>query len=455
MFTKKSFLVKVEKAALKTKSEHSNSNTLLFIRGLGGSSLLLAAALLLLLSLPAFAQDDPDVLWVKELGVQINRVKFSPDSRYLAVAADYRNPKLFDVETGDSIREFEQPNYTNCVDFNSDGSIIAVAGGNFYYYDGSYKNNSAYLFETETGKLVKTFTIDEDSVSFKSIDISPSSKYLAVVARIGQLKCKICIWDLGTDEIAYQSTDTEYGKIKFSPDEEHFVVSTFYQNGSNSPIHIFNTNPMKYEGILGTHDYAIRDICFSHDGKYLASAGGPVKIWDFEKRELKQTITKKDTCFRSIAYSIDDRYLVIGISAYRDVFVYDILNEIITYQYNNIITSAKSLDVSKNNKYIGAGKYDICAVVKARWEPSSINDDSIVDSTFYPNPTNGTINIEVNCSSTNQYYEIINNNGTILLEDLIDSSSLTINLSLYPNGIYFIRLICGGNVTTYKVVKEG
>ncbi len=452
MFTKKSFLVKVEKAALKTKSEHSNSNTLLFIRGLGGSSLLLAAALLLLLSLPAFAQDDPDVVWVKELGVKINCVKFSPDSRYLAVAADYRNPKLFDVETGDLIREFIGGG-TNTLDFTDDGSLLASAGYNDYIN----------IYSVETGDELKKIDLNEDSVYVTSIDISHNGELLAAVFKSGTNRYLIKIWNLISNEIIYQSNYQYISKVVFSPDDQHFVIcQTYpYPESKTNYIYVFSTNPMKNEGILGSHDYAIADICFSHDGKYLASAAGDVKIWDFEKRELKQTITKKDTGFGSIAYSMDDNFLVMGFLFYRDVFIYDINNTEYVYHLNSVKGTPLSLDVSSDNQYIGSGYGYRVLLLNAKWVPSIIEEPfNENNSIIYPNPITNEAVISFNLPHNGITNIDLNNiNGQLVkkvFEGYLEAGLNTMNINAdgLSSGTYFCNISCSDFFKTIKIIVK-
>ncbi len=66
---------------------------------------------------------------------------------------------------------------------------------------------------------------------------------------------------------------------------------------------------------LSGHADTVRNVAFSHDGRWLAAAGGfcakqgEVKIWDVEKKTLALTIKGHDDCIYGLAFSPDGKLL--------------------------------------------------------------------------------------------------------------------------------------------------
>jgi len=68
-----------------------------------------------------------------------------------------------------------------------------------------------------------------------------------------------------------------------------------------------------------------------------------------------------------------------------------------------------------------------------------------------PIPTQDELTIRFNESQTKQVY-LITTKGEII-EHFEANSQLTISLSNYPKGIYFVRIVSGNNSFTRKIVK--
>lgn len=85
------------------------------------------------------------------------------------------------------------------------------------------------------------------------------------------------------------------------------------------------------------------------------------------------------------------------------------------------------------------------------------------DTTFYaqedvkisPNPTRGTINIELVNSDKeiNRTIEIYNLEGKLVKREQMESSTKTLDLSAHKNGIYYLNIYGEDRVTKWKVVK--
>ena len=81
-----------------------------------------------------------------------------------------------------------------------------------------------------------------------------------------------------------------------------------------------------------------------------------------------------------------------------------------------------------------------------------VDISSVSEVKVYPNPTVNIIHVEAEQMS---HVEIYDNEGRVLQNrDTYDASSVTLDLSYYPSGIYYVRIHTPNNVTIQKVVKR-
>jgi hypothetical protein len=115
----------------------------------------------------------------------------------------------------------------------------------------------------------------------------------------------------------------------------------------------------------------------------------------------------------------------------------------------------KQLLYSKSKEMIvGRGEQHITKLTYKN--ETGVKNEPEMYKTIYPNPTTNVVNIEISCFEKNSYYEIYDSNGLLINSKQIDSniSILQIDLSNYSNAIYFIKIYCGSDFETYKVIKE-
>ncbi len=77
---------------------------------------------------------------------------------------------------------------------------------------------------------------------------------------------------------------------------------------------------------------------------------------------------------------------------------------------------------------------------------------------LYPNPTSKYLYLEIKDDKPIQsmHLFLININGKVLLDKMINQSLSEIDLSIYPSGIYFIKISEkeNKNTETYKILKN-
>ena len=73
---------------------------------------------------------------------------------------------------------------------------------------------------------------------------------------------------------------------------------------------------------------------------------------------------------------------------------------------------------------------------------------------FYPNPTDGILNLEINKSNVqNIHYVIMDMNGRIIKEAILETER-TINLSQFPAATYFVKVVVDGQEFVKQIIKK-
>jgi len=102
------------------------------------------------------------------------------------------------------------------------------------------------------------------------------------------------------------------GSIAYSPDGKLLAV------GGYKEVRLMDAASGKALATLSGHADLVRSVAFSHDGKWLAAAGGlparsgEIKIWDVESHQLLRTIEGHKDCIYSVAASPDGKIVASG-----------------------------------------------------------------------------------------------------------------------------------------------
>ena len=72
---------------------------------------------------------------------------------------------------------------------------------------------------------------------------------------------------------------------------------------------------------------------------------------------------------------------------------------------------------------------------------------------IYPNPTSGNVTLDLSGLNA-RTVELFSMNGQLLNSMVPTTETMTLSLSQYANGIYFVRIYSDKGVTTQKIVKK-
>lgn len=243
-------------------------------------------------------------IWNVETGIQLYLleghfapvvvVRFSPDGRYLVTGGADNMARIWDVETGDQLYVLKGHSVSvDHISFTPDGQYLATIGGG-YGGDNSPGDNTAFIWEVESGKQIRTLKTSYGE--FTDISFSPDGRYLEAGDNVGTLR----IWDMETDQKIYTIDVPRIDTSDFSPDGEYLVTGGF-QDGS---VYVWEMETGQEERVLASHSGSIYDISFSPDGQYLATASedGTARIWHFgdvdemaeiAKRRIRQSLLEQ------------------------------------------------------------------------------------------------------------------------------------------------------------------
>jgi hypothetical protein len=109
--------------------------------------------------------------------------------------------------------------------------------------------------------------------------------------------------------------------------------------------------------------------------------------------------------------------------------------------------------ISTSDKYCGSALAPVTAVLDMNVGTEDIDDDH--SFTITPNPTAGICDLK-NDSSSSIAFEVVNVNGLHLANAekiILEKNQYSLDLTNYPSGVYFIRIIRDGQMMTRKLIK--
>jgi hypothetical protein len=95
----------------------------------------------------------------------------------------------------------------------------------------------------------------------------------------------------------------------------------------------------------------------------------------------------------------------------------------------------------------------IQSIEKTNWVDKTVNTDKTV-VTIQPNPTTSSIEVVIRTEQINQgTFILCDESGKILLSENITSPNLSLDLSVYTAGIYYLTIEIGEERSMHKIIK--
>jgi len=317
---------------------------------------------------PVADNSPPPILQIDPGGHKalIKDVTFTPDGRYLVSAGEDKVIRVWDLETGQTVRSLRGQ-----IGDGHEGKIFAmalspdgrwlVAGG---LLTGTYGEKTAIrLYNFASGQLVALLKGHTNVVY--SLAFSPDSRFL-VSGQGGSSNQIAIIWEL--DSTAMNSgaltpkhrlsghTDDLYA-VAFTPDSQRVVTGS-----DDHTLRLWQVADGKLLATLTGHTDDVSAVAISPQDGTIASGSDDytIRLWDGETGHFIKTLANQGTQVGSLSFSPDGRYLVSSCRggppcANNPEHVWSIPDgqEIVTYRDHDNIVLATA--VSPDGQWVATG----------------------------------------------------------------------------------------------------
>lgn len=291
----------------------------------------------------------------------IQSVAFSQDGKYLLTGAWDGSAKLWEVLTGACLQTYAGDD-ANAVCFTPDNKIITVGQAGVVYVWDLHSNYTNHGFQAHTAGIL-------------CVALSKNGKYLATGSKDGTAK----LWDWETRKVLAtytHSTKAFIHSVVFDPAEKPTYLITaasaegheVYPKVSGIPQtlnrwDITDLNSVPAPDVFSGHTDNIYSAAISPDGRYLASGGQDrtICLWDLQDKAAARPIFRFEghhndgvvaVCFSPA----DGNYLANG-SYDRAVKLWDIAQKKEVRTFGGLVGNVYAAAMSPNGKYlVGVGE---------------------------------------------------------------------------------------------------
>jgi WD40 repeat protein len=242
----------------------------------------------------------------------VSSVCFSPDGKRLASASSDQTVKVWDAATGQEVRTLQvgQSLFPASVCFSGDGQRLA-AGSGAIDQQGKPLPGEVKIWDAATGQEVRTLKGHTGPV--ESVCFSPDSQRLASASQDQTVK----VWEAATGQevLTLKGHKADVSSVCFSADGKRLATAGGGLDQRNNPlpgeVKIWDAvNGQEILSLKG-HSDRVMSVCFSPDGKCLASASQDrtVKVWDAQKGQEVPVLTGHRDPVHSVCFSPDGQRL--------------------------------------------------------------------------------------------------------------------------------------------------
>jgi WD40 repeat protein len=239
---------------------------------------------------PAESDDSAcSVAWLpNSTGIAIG---FADGTAQVVDLTSHRQIGYYDSSTGGDLK-----GQLNAITVSPDGRYVALGG---------FFSDDIQIFDITTQRRVSSLTGHSDSI--KALSWSHNGQYIASGSSDGT--ARVWDWKGGKELLHYDKQGGDVWAVSWSPDDTRIV-----SGGTNGPVYIWTSDTGQTLLTHGTQDdFEVLTVTWSHNGKYIASAGGSdanTHIWDPQNGQIVQTLPSGS--IYGVSWSPDDSRVVVA-----------------------------------------------------------------------------------------------------------------------------------------------
>jgi WD40 repeat protein/flagellar biosynthesis GTPase FlhF len=252
------------------------------------------------------SDDGKAIVWRTDTGEQVSslrhdgpvkRAVFDPSGRVVVTVSHVGQParflaRLFDATSGKALVTFDQRGVRSAI-FSPEGSVVVTTSN----------DNTARVWDPNTGKTIAVLTQDEDVVSAA---FSPDGRKLVTATEGGST----FIWDVATwrREFFLVGPLNPLTGASFSPDGRFVVVSS-----RDRTARLYRSDNGMQVTTLAGHQESVVAASYGPNGRSVvtASEDGTARLWDPGTENLLELVGRQnDGAIRRASFSPDGRLAV-------------------------------------------------------------------------------------------------------------------------------------------------
>ena len=273
-------------------------------------------------------------------GTNLLRSALSPDQKRLLTGAYDGIARLWDVQTGEEIRQFS--GHVDVV------WATAISRDGQYALTGS-SDNTIRLWDVQTGEEIRQF--NGHTARVNAVAFSPDGRYILT----GSGDRTAILWDAQTGEPLRQFKENigAAWSVAFSYDGQYILIS-----GNTSAL-LWDVEVNSKHAIFVGHTGGVERVTFSKDGKFLLTSStfdGTTRLWNFENRQEVRRFTHPSGLRYSIL-SFDGNYVVTGNNEH-DVLLLDRHTGEIVRQFKGHVDMLNYVELTRDNRYAVSTSFD-------------------------------------------------------------------------------------------------
>lgn len=225
-------------------------------------------------------------------------IDVSPDRGWLAVGT-----RIYDITTGQLLREFPSDYWINDVAFSPNGRLLAVGGMRSGFDQDRIYTGVAEVWDIETGQRVLSLNQHTDEV--QSVSFSPDSTLLLTAS----IDTTAILWNIAEGTLLQTFPhDNEVAYAEYSQDGAVILTS-----GPRIAPTLWNAQTGLKLRTFGAENIAVRGATLSPDGEIIATADldGSLRLWDAETGRLERRVVGFKATLSLPIFSPDGRLIAV------------------------------------------------------------------------------------------------------------------------------------------------